>query len=146
MVSPVPKPKRDPEFLQKALKLAADEAVKKLSLHLDGRFTEEISSVKWDYPTEPKLRDIVDTGRLRSSQTRSVQPDGTVRFSWPVEYAQQVHDGGVAVTGTRFPGRPWTREPLAEAPDKFQEYFKEELEKVVKGELRQDNDNKGGLK
>ena len=131
-----PKPKRDPEFLQKALEEAAKEAVEKLSLFLDDRFTEEISAVKWEYHTDPKIRDIVDTGRLRSSQTRQVQQDGTVRFSWPVEYAQQVHDGGVAVTGQRFPGRPWTQAPLAEAPDKFQKYFEEELEKVVKGELK----------
>ena len=84
--------------------------------------------MKWDYPTPPKVRDIVDTGRLRASQTRTVNPDGSVTFTWPVEYATQVHEGGVSPEGLRFPGRPWTRDPLAEAPAKFGQFLRNQLE------------------
>jgi len=99
-------------------------AMRQLSLWLDQRFTEEISLAKWAYPTPPQVRDIVDTGRLRASQTRTETPDGVV-FNWPVDYAEQVHEGGVS-TRTRqpFPGRPWTKAPLEQAPEKFQEYFR----------------------
>lgn len=118
----MPRP-RPSEAVQAAV-LAAN---RKLSTWLDTRFTAEISAVKWDYPTPPQVRDIVDTGRLRASQTRTVNPDGSVTFTWPVEYANQVHEGGVGLNGQRFPGRPWTRDPLAEAPAVFGELLREEL-------------------
>lgn len=109
---------------------AVNAATKHLSEWLDTRFTQEISAVKWDYPTPPQVRDIVDTGRLRASQTRTVNPDGSVTFTWPVEYATQVHEGGVAPTGKRFPGRPWTRAPLAEAPALFGQLLRKELRRT----------------
>lgn len=99
---------------KKHLEEATREALHQTSMWLDIRFTEEISAVKWPYPTPPEVRDIVDTGRLRASQTRVVNADGSVTFSWPTEYATQVHEGGVSTSGVRFPGRPWTRAPLAE--------------------------------
>ena len=110
------------------LQEAVNTATKQLGEWLDARFTQEISSVKWDYPTPPKVRDIVDTGRLRASQTRTVNADGSVTFTWPVEYATQVHEGGVGLNGERFPGRPWTRDPLAEAPAKFGQLLRNQLE------------------
>lgn len=96
-------------------------ALKEAAKELDVRFTEEISAVKWDFPTEPKLRDIVDTGRLRASQTRVDNLDGSISFTWPVEYANEVHEGGVFLNGDRFPGRPWTEKPLEEFPEIFNE-------------------------
>ena len=115
--------------LSRVIDAAAAQAVAKLGTWLDTRFTEEISAVKWPYPTPPQVRDIVDTGRLRASQTRTVNPDGSVTFTWPVEYANQVHEGGVS-TETRqpFPGRPWTKAPLEEAPAKFGEFLRTALE------------------
>jgi hypothetical protein len=109
------------------LKAATTQATRQLATWLDTRFTAEISAVKWDYPTPPQVRDIVDTGRLRASQTRVVNPDGSVTFTWPVEYAAQVHEGGVATTGLRFPGRPWTKAPLEEAPAQFESFMREAL-------------------
>lgn len=109
------------------LQAATREATRQLSVWLDARFTAEISATKWDYPTPPQVRDIVDTGRLRASQTRTVEPDGSVTFTWPVEYAAQVHEGGVATTGLRFPGRPWTKAPLEEAPAQFESFMREAL-------------------
>ena len=119
---------RSQPSLSAELKAATTQAMQQLSTWLDGRFTEEITSTKWPYPTPPKVRDIVDTGRLRASQTRSVNADGSVTFTWPVDYAQQVHEGGVAITGMRFPGRPWTKVPLEEASDKFGKYLRSALE------------------
>jgi hypothetical protein len=119
---------RSQPSLSAELKAATTQAMQQLSTWLDGRFTEEITSTKWPYPTPPKVRDIVDTGRLRASQSRSVNADGSVTFTWPVDYAQQVHEGGVATTGLRFPGRPWTKAPLAEASDKFGKYLRSALE------------------
>lgn len=119
--------RQQPDFSQ-ALETATAQAMRQLATWLDTRFTEEISSVKWDYPTPPQVRDIVDTGRLRASQTRTVNSDGSVTFAWPVDYAQQVHEGGVATTGMRFPGRPWTKAPLEEAPAKFGQLLRTALE------------------
>lgn len=115
--------------LSQQLESATAAAVQQLSTWLDMRFTQEISEVKWPYPTPPKVRDIVDTGRLRASQTRSVAPDGSVTFTWPVEYATQVHEGGVGLDGQRFPGRPWTKAPLEEASAKFGQFLRAQLEK-----------------
>lgn len=110
---------------------ALPAAMRKVAIYLDARFTEEISAVKWKYPTPPEVRDIVDTGRLRASQTRiEDSKTGSIQFVWPVEYAQQVHDGGVS-TRTRqpFPGRPWTHLPMQEVPEKLGEYLTSELER-----------------
>lgn len=109
---------------------AVKKAMQRLYLWLDGRFTEEISTVKWSYPTPPQLRDIVDTGRLRASQTRT--PNGTdVTFTWPVEYATQIHEGGVSTeSGRAFPGRPWTKLPLDEAQSKFGEFLDQEMRRL----------------
>lgn len=114
--------------LDKQLEAAVQKALRQTSLYLDARFTEEISAVKWKFPTPPQVRDIVDTGRLRASQTRVQQSDGTVTFTWPVEYATQVHEGGVGLNGQRFPGRPWTKAPLEELPVKFGQYLKAAIE------------------
>lgn len=114
--------------LDKQLEAAVQKALRQTSLYLDARFTEEISAVKWEFPTPPQVRDIVDTGRLRASQTRVQQSDGTVTFTWPVEYATQVHEGGVGLNGQRFPGRPWTKAPLEELPAKFGQYLKAAIE------------------
>lgn len=119
------RPRRE---LSQALEAAKDQAMRRLGTWLDARFTQEISAVKWPYPTPPQVRDIVDTGRLRASQTRAVNPDGSITFTWPVEYANQVHEGGVSTTGLRFPGRPWTKAPLEEAPVKFGELLRSALE------------------
>lgn len=114
--------------LTDALDQATAQAMRQLGTWLDARFTQEISAVKWDYPTPPQVRDIVDTGRLRASQTRTVNSDDSVTFTWPTEYAQQVHEGGVATSGLRFPGRPWTKAPLEEAPAKFGQLLRAALE------------------
>lgn len=116
------------EPLSQKLDRAVAKAMEQLSRQLDARFTAEISAVKWDFPTPPQVRDIVDTGRLRASQTRVVNSDGSVTFTWPVEYAQQVHEGGVSTTGLRFPGRPWTKAPLEEAPAQFGKLLRSALE------------------
>ncbi len=114
--------------LDKKLEAAINKALRQTSLYLDTRFTEEISSVKWDFPSPPQVRDIVDTGRLRASQTRAQESDGSVTFTWPVEYATEVHEGGVGLNGQRFPGRPWTKAPLEELPAKFGQYLKAAIE------------------
>lgn len=106
------------------LEAASREAMRQLSTWLDNRFTQEISASKWSYPTPPQVRDIVDSGRLRASQTRVVNADGSVTFTWPVEYSTQVHEGGVSVSGDRFPGRAWTKEPLDEASTKYGELLR----------------------
>ena len=115
---------RKPNPLADQADVAVAIAMRQLGTWLDQRFTEEISAVKWEYPTPPQVRDIVDTGRLRATQTRQDTPEGVI-FTWPVEYAQQVHDGGVS-TRTRqpFPGRPWTKAPLEQAEEKFGEFLR----------------------
>ena len=120
---------KQPKPLDEQMAVAVKAALYDLSIYLDARFTEEISAVKWDYPTPPEVRDIVDTGRLRATQTRQNTPNGMI-FTWPVDYAQQVHEGGVSArTRKPFPGRPWTKLPMEEAQGKFEEYLARELER-----------------
>lgn len=114
--------------LQRNFDEAVNKALKRTALYLDARFTEEISAVKWDFPSPPQVRDIVDTGRLRASQTREQQSDGSVTFTWPLEYATEVHEGGVGLNGQRFPGRPWTKAPLEELPTKFGQFLNAAIE------------------
>jgi len=114
---------------RKEVDAAIAAAKQRLMNYLDKRFTEEISAVKWEWPVEPELRDIVDTGRLRASQTREETSAGT-RFSWPVEYASEVHNGGVSRrTNREFPGRPWTIKPLEEANEVFGQLLEDELKR-----------------
>lgn len=114
-------------LLSAAFKAAIQAAVKGTAARLDTRFREEFNSVEWKYPTEPKVRDIVDTGRLRDSQRYTVSPEGVATFTWSTPYAAQVHEGGVTTEGVRFPGRPWTRDPIAELPEIFGEELGEAL-------------------
>jgi hypothetical protein len=103
------------------------EALQDLADWIGPRFVEEIEAVKWDYDTPPEVRDIVDTGKLRDSMEIEVTND-TLTASWPVPYAPQVHEGGVSTqTRKRFRGRPWTEEPLAEAPAKMNEFLNKRL-------------------
>lgn len=106
---------------------AVQTALRQSTIWLDQQFTAEISAVKWAFPTPPQVRDIVDTGRLRASQTREERVDG-VSFTWPVPYAMQVHEGGVTFNGLAFPGRPWTQEPLRKYPTVFGNFFAQALQ------------------
>lgn len=114
--------------ISSALDVAIKAAMKETGKRLDTRFREEIESEKWKYPTEPKVRDIVDTGRLRDSQVSTTTPEGGYEVRWQTPYATQAHEGGVTRSGQRFPGRPWTRDPIAELP----QIFGEELGKALK--------------
>lgn len=113
--------------LTRAFDAAASRAVADLGTWLDQRFREEITSSKWQYPTAPQLRDIVDSGRLRDSQRVTVTPENAIIAEWPVPYATEVHEGGTTLDGRRFPGRPWTRAPLTETGAKFAELLRTSL-------------------
>lgn len=122
--------------LQAALDSAVKQAMKGTAERLDRRFREEIESEEWKFPTPPKVRDIVDTGRLRDSQVSEVTPDGVYEVRWTAPYAPQVHEGGVTTGGKRFPGRPWTRDPIAELPQIFSEELGQSLNQELNGPRR----------
>ena len=122
---------RPPRDLERAFEAAKSKAMRQLAIRLETRFTDEISSVKWGWPNPPTQRDIVDTGRLRASLTREMNPDDSVTFTWATEYASHVHEGYVATNGQRYPARPWTREPLKEVPELFWTYLDAALRKVI---------------
>lgn len=106
---------------------ATERAMFKMNMHLDQRFTEEISAVKWAYNTPPEVRDIVDTGRLRASQLRIVKSPTETIFDWPVEYSMPVHEGGTDNQGRPFLARRWTEKPLQEAAGVFANAFAAEI-------------------
>ena len=56
------------------------------------KFTEEISLNKWEWKTSPSPRDIVDTGRLRASQSLEFESPTEAVFNWATEYAVYVHE------------------------------------------------------
>jgi hypothetical protein len=54
-------------------------------------------------------QDLVDTGRLRSSQQQNVLSDYLVSFEWNTDYAIHLHEGYETRAGKEIQGRPWTK-------------------------------------
>jgi hypothetical protein len=110
---------------------ALQEAWQDLAAYLGRRFTNEISEEKWPWPTEPTIRDIVDTGNLRKSLriTHGLgQKNLETFYEWTAPYAPVVHDGAVfkATDAEGNPrtltARPWTR-PVLQDREKIQRYI-----------------------
>lgn len=65
------------------------------------------------FPAFP-FSDIIDTGKLKDSQSFSLVGTGKVEFTWDAvsnqgtPYASFVHDGYTLRNGNWQPGRPWT--------------------------------------
>tara|TARA_B100001175_G_C19228054_1_gene503906 strand:- start:278 stop:649 length:372 start_codon:yes stop_codon:yes gene_type:complete len=116
--------KLDTSAFDKAVAKATQELVNRLSVE----YTKEISSAKWDW-VDGQQRDIVDTGRLRASQTVRLVSDTKYEFNWPVEYAAQVHEGTKLKGGGEWPARPWTRTALENVDSKsfFESILRREL-------------------
>ncbi len=57
-------------------------------------------------------QDIVDTGRLRDSQTMTPIGQFIVAFQWNTSYAIHVHEGYQTRKGKEVQGRPWTQYAL----------------------------------
>lgn len=109
---------------------AVAAATQALVNRLSAEYTNEISSEKWNW-VDGQKRDIVDTGRLRSSQTVRRLSDTEYEFSWPVEYAAQVHEGAKLKGGGEWPARPWTRTALENVDAKS--YFETILRRELSG-------------
>lgn len=118
--------KLDTSVFDKAVAKATQQLVNRLS----AEYTSEISSDKWDW-VDGRTRDIVDTGRLRASQTVRRVSDTEFEFSWPVEYAAQVHEGAKLKGGGEWPARPWTRTALENVDAKS--YFETILRRELSG-------------
>lgn len=118
--------KLDTQKLDQALAKATRALVDRLS----AEYTKEISSPKWEW-VDGSLRDIVDTGRLRASQTVREVSENKYEFSWPVEYATQVHEGTKLKGGGEWPARPWTRTALENVDPK--KYFETILRRELDG-------------
>lgn len=116
--------KLDESKFNRAVAVAMQRLVERLSLE----YTKEISSSKWKW-TDGKLRDIVDSGRLRASQTVRPAAFNRYEFSWPVEYALQVHEGAKLKDGGEWPARPWTSSALEnfDAKKFFEDILRREL-------------------
>lgn len=118
--------KLDTSVFDKAVAKATQQLVNRLS----AEYTSEISSNKWDW-VDGRTRDIVDTGRLRASQTVRRVSDTEFEFSWPVEYAAQVHEGAKLKGGGEWPARPWTKTALENVDAKS--YFETILRRELSG-------------
>lgn len=81
---------------------------------LGREFAKEITANKWDWPSAPTPRDIVDTGELRRSYAGERASETEHDHSWNVDYAMAVHEGAVFKGGHTLPGRPWVRVTLRE--------------------------------
>ena len=118
--------KLDTQKFDRAVAAATQALVNKLS----AEYTSEISSPKWDW-VDGSQRDIVDAGRLRASQSVRQISDTEFEFSWPVEYAAQVHEGAKLKGGGEWPARPWTRTALENVDAKS--YFETILRRELSG-------------
>lgn len=101
-------------------------AFKSVIFALGVKFTEEISSNKWAWISNPTPRDIVDTGRLRSSQSLEFDSPTEAVFNWATDYAVYVHEGVQFRNGTRTPPRRWTESALYDFD--FEQAIANELE------------------
>lgn len=103
---------------------------------------EHIVDERWEWPRGQSPRDIVDTGRLRDSQTQPFYqsiPKGlqaTIRWD-PINpntgesYAYKVYAGEV-VNGLVLPGRPWVDSALEEMGGQgFGVVFEQEAKRFV---------------
>lgn len=106
---------------------AQKQTILDLAAWFNQRCREEMDSPEWAYPTNPKIRDIVDTGRLRDSARLHMLPTGGFEITWEADYASEVHEGGTSPEGVRFPGRPWTRDPIKELPAMYAKLLAENL-------------------
>ena len=122
----------------KALRKAAEAAMKTTAAELDGRFDDAISSAVWPWPRSSKRgvggstvgerakqwankgfntgtpRSIVDSGELKQSKVFNVT-GLKAEWAWTANYAAAVHEGaritpwGDPKNGTvTLPARPWT--------------------------------------
>jgi hypothetical protein len=114
----------NPRSLEASMQKAHKRAMEMLADWFNNRCKEEIKSDKWKWPTDPKVRDIVNSGRLVNSQTLRRLPDGSFEVDWPVPYAQEVITGGVSPESGRFPARDFTAEPLRELPSMYAHFLK----------------------
>ena len=121
-------PKRgiDTSKLDKAIAKATRALVNRLS----AEYTAEISADKWQW-VDGRTRDIVDSGRLRASQTVRQVSETQFEVSWPVEYAMQVHEGTKLKDGREWPARPWTQTALENVDAKS--YFETILRRELSG-------------
>ncbi|MBW4648908.1 MAG: hypothetical protein KME06_09420 [Kastovskya adunca ATA6-11-RM4] len=103
-----------------AINAATEKAFAETALLLGRKFSEVITEPRtwagWSGPL-----DIVDTGRLRSSQQMVFASPTEAVFAWSLEYAAPVHEGYVTKNGTQIPGRPWTQ--IAQQEMNVQETF-----------------------
>lgn len=99
------------------------ETVFRFSNELTRVITEPRSWEGWD------LRDIVDTGQLRSSQRVDFQSSTQAEISWNTEYAVYVHEGYTLRNGVTKQGRPWTK--AAQSEFDIQQDFNDRLSKKL---------------
>lgn len=109
---------------------AQQQTIKELAVWFNQRCREEMDSPEWTYPTNPKIRDIVDTGRLRDSANLRMLPGGGFEITWEADYSTEVHEGGTSPEGVRFPGRPWTRDPIKELPAMYAKLLRKNLQRT----------------
>jgi hypothetical protein len=116
--------------LSAELDRAQRKTLKDLANWFNQRCKEEMNSPEWKYPTNPKIRDIVDTGRLRDSAKLRMLPSGGFEITWEADYSTEVHEGGTSPEGVRFPGRPWTRDPIKELPAMYAKLLGENIQRT----------------
>jgi hypothetical protein len=105
---------------------AVTKAFGEANLLLGRHAAREITDDKWNWPTNPSPRDIVDQGGLRGSYQPATISPTEYEHAWTVDYAIAVHEGAVR-GGGNLPGRPWTKEPLERLPRDFEKLAKTNL-------------------
>jgi hypothetical protein len=111
-----------------ALERVAEQSFREcMQILSDRKIPIAITDPKWNWPTSPSPRDIVDHGQLRLSQH-------PVEFSTPVTavfrnsaaYALAVHEGYTTRHGFTAPARPWMTRTLEEfnLPTSFAALYK----------------------
>lgn len=134
---------KQPKDIFKDFERASQAALEATANRLENEFTTQITQVKWKWKGSQgvtqrrkgaavtELRNIIDTGEFRKSQTRIEETPTKVVWEWQVDYSAIIHDGGKLKNGADYPKRPWTT--TAELEVKPLEYYVDILERELDG-------------
>ncbi len=119
------------DFNSNELEAKVRQAFASYSQLLEAQFTKEITTKKFNWPTETERgrynrkgggrekvrspRDIIDSGAFRQSQLRTQISPLQYRYSW-IGYGAPIYFGYSTKAGNRMPPRDWIRPALGKFP------------------------------
>ena len=122
----------DVSFNDAAILKALEQAFKEANEKMIGDFVQEMTDPKWQWPTNPSPRDIIDNGTLKGSH-QATPGQHEYLHEWGGEaggYSLAVHEGARFSDGRTMPARRWTVLPLKKFEKNFGVIAQREIGKL----------------